>query len=74
MKKDDSLRRVAMEAMENAADGERRFRRIFLIVLDSLGVGAMPDADSFGDAGAHQTGDFFGRERGVRGRNKCFND
>jgi len=28
-------------------------RRVFLIVLDSLGVGALPDADSFGDAGAH---------------------
>lgn len=29
------------------------FRRVFLIVLDSLGAGAMPDAASFGDAGAH---------------------
>ena len=28
-------------------------RRVFVIVLDSLGVGAMPDAASFGDAGAH---------------------
>ncbi len=28
-------------------------RRVFLIVLDSLGVGALPDADRFGDAGAH---------------------
>jgi phosphopentomutase len=28
-------------------------RRVFLIVLDSLGVGALPDAASFGDAGAH---------------------
>jgi phosphopentomutase len=28
-------------------------RRVFLIVLDSLGVGAMPDADRFGDAGTH---------------------
>ncbi len=28
-------------------------RRVFLIVLDSLGVGAMPDAEEFGDAGAH---------------------
>ena len=27
--------------------------RVFLIVLDSLGVGALPDAESFGDAGAH---------------------
>ena len=28
-------------------------RRVFLIVLDSLGVGALPDAKSFGDEGAH---------------------
>ena len=27
--------------------------RVFVIVLDSLGVGALPDADQFGDAGAH---------------------
>ncbi|MEZ6014878.1 MAG: phosphopentomutase [Planctomycetota bacterium] len=28
-------------------------RRVFLFVLDSLGVGALSDAPSFGDAGAH---------------------
>jgi len=28
-------------------------RRVFLLVLDSLGVGALPDAGDFGDAGAH---------------------
>jgi phosphopentomutase len=28
-------------------------RRVFLLVLDSLGVGALPDAERFGDAGAH---------------------
>lgn len=28
-------------------------RRAFCLVLDSLGVGAMPDAESFGDAGTH---------------------
>ena len=28
-------------------------RRVFLIVLDSLGVGALPDAARFGDLGAH---------------------
>ena len=27
-------------------------KRVFLIVLDSLGIGAAPDAASFGDAGA----------------------
>ncbi len=29
------------------------FKRIHLIVLDSLGVGGAPDADAFGDAGAN---------------------
>ena len=28
-------------------------KRIFLIVLDSFGIGAMPDAEQFGDAGAN---------------------
>ena len=28
-------------------------KRIFLIVLDSVGIGAMPDADSYGDAGTN---------------------
>ena len=28
-------------------------RRVFLLVLDSLGVGALPDAERFGDGGAH---------------------
>ena len=30
-----------------------RARRVFLIVLDSLGAGEAPDAKSFGDVGAH---------------------
>jgi phosphopentomutase len=29
------------------------FRRVFVLVLDSLGVGELPDAARFGDAGAH---------------------
>lgn len=28
-------------------------RRVFLVVIDSLGVGALPDAERFGDDGAH---------------------
>ncbi len=28
-------------------------KRVFLIVLDSLGIGAAPDAAAFGDAGTH---------------------
>lgn len=30
-----------------------RFKRIFIIVMDSVGIGAAPDADRFGDAGSH---------------------
>lgn len=33
-----------------------KFQRIFLIVLDSLGIGAMPDAEKFGDAGVDTLG------------------
>ena len=29
------------------------FKRVFLIVLDSLGIGALPDADKFGDSGSN---------------------
>ena len=29
------------------------FKRVFVLVLDSLGVGALPDAHEFGDDGAH---------------------
>jgi phosphopentomutase len=31
----------------------KNYSRIFLIVLDSLGIGAMPDAGKYGDAGAN---------------------
>ena len=27
------------------------YKRVFLIVLDSLGIGELPDADKFGDKG-----------------------
>lgn len=32
------------------------YKRIFVVVLDSLGIGAMPDADKFGDSGADTFG------------------
>ena len=32
---------------------EAPFKRVFVLVLDSLGVGALPDAHEFGDEGAH---------------------
>ena len=28
-------------------------KRVFLIVLDSCGCGALPDSESFGDVGVH---------------------
>ena len=33
-----------------------RFDRIILLVLDSVGVGEMPDAGDFGDAGSDTLG------------------
>lgn len=33
-----------------------RFKRICFIVLDSVGIGALPDAPEFGDEGAHTLG------------------
>ena len=63
--RDGSLRQAAEDELaaeaklhEEAGD-VRQFQRVFLIVLDSLGVGAMPDAHEFGDlatggdAGSH---------------------
>ena len=34
----------------------KKFNRIFTIVIDSMGIGAMPDAEKFGDAGADTLG------------------
>jgi phosphopentomutase len=33
-----------------------RFERVILIVLDSVGIGAMPDAETYGDAGSDTLG------------------
>ena len=34
----------------------KKYNRIFVIVLDSLGIGAMPDSDKFGDVGVDTFG------------------
>ena len=34
----------------------KAYKRIFLIVIDSLGIGAAKDAEQFGDAGADTLG------------------
>ncbi len=33
-----------------------KYKRVFIVVIDSLGIGSMPDADSFGDNGADTLG------------------
>lgn len=33
-----------------------RFNRVFVVVMDSLGVGAMPDSEKFGDVGVNTLG------------------
>jgi len=40
-------------------------RRVFLIVLDSLGVGALPDAADFGDEGSHTLDHIVGATGGL---------
>lgn len=39
----------------------KKYKRIFLIVLDSLGIGAMPDAEKYGDAGSDTLGHIWER-------------
>ena len=34
----------------------KRYKRIFVIVLDSLGIGAMPDSPEYGDVGVDTFG------------------
>ncbi len=41
----------------------RRFRRFALIVLDSVGIGELPDAARWGDAGADTIGHVLAREK-----------
>ena len=38
----------------------KKFKRVFIIVLDSLGIGYQPDAERFGDAGANTLLRIFG--------------
>ena len=39
-----------------------KYKRIFVIVLDSLGIGEMPDSEQFGDVGV----DTFARNSATR--------
>ena len=38
------------------------FNRVCIIVLDSVGIGAMPDAADFGDEGAHTLGNIYAQQ------------
>lgn len=33
-----------------------KFRKICVVVMDSVGIGELPDADQFGDTGSHTLG------------------
>ncbi|BAB05249.1 phosphopentomutase [Halalkalibacterium halodurans] len=43
----------------------KRFKRVFLIVMDSVGIGEAPDAKAFGDQGAHTLGHIAERMNGL---------
>ena len=45
-----------MRVEKDGKVGNMRFNRVFVIVLDSLGIGAMADAAKFDDAGADTRG------------------
>lgn len=42
------------------------FKRVTVIVLDSVGIGELPDAAAFGDAGAHTLGHIVERVPGIQ--------
>ncbi|WP_170007534.1 phosphopentomutase [Bacillus fonticola] len=43
----------------------KSFRRVFLVVMDSVGIGEAPDAKKFGDEGAHTFGHIAERMNGL---------
>ncbi|MFD2925875.1 phosphopentomutase [Halobacillus naozhouensis] len=43
----------------------KSFKRVFLIVMDSVGIGEAPDADKFNDKGAHTLGHIAGHMNGL---------
>lgn len=42
--------------IKNADKEEQQMKRVFLIVLDSFGIGEMPDAAKYGDEGSNTLG------------------
>ncbi|WP_028391615.1 phosphopentomutase [Bacillus cihuensis] len=45
---------------------ESRYKRIFLVVMDSVGIGEAPDADLFGDEGADTLGHIAAEMNGLK--------
>ncbi|WNB93653.1 phosphopentomutase [Bacillus sp. NEB1478] len=45
---------------------QTRFKRTFLIVMDSVGIGEAPDAEKFGDKGSHTLGHIAERMNGLK--------
>ncbi|KAA9026190.1 phosphopentomutase [Niallia endozanthoxylica] len=43
-----------------------KFKRIFLIVMDSVGIGEAPDAEQFGDKGSHTLGHIAEKMNGLK--------
>ena len=42
------------------------YKRVFLIVMDSVGIGEAPDAEQFGDKGAHTLGHIAEKMNGLK--------
>ena len=49
----------------------KEYKRIFVIVMDSLGIGAMPDSEKFGDIGVDTFGHILERMRTLSGSLVC---
>ena len=45
---------------------DKKFKRIFVVVIDSLGVGALPDAAEYGDVGTDTLGHIAERTEGFK--------
>lgn len=45
---------------------KNKYQRIFLLVMDSVGIGALPDAKAFGDEGSHTLLHISERMKGLR--------
>ena len=51
----DKHRAIGDDSRRGVTD-MKEYKRIFVIVMDSLGIGAMPDSEKFGDIGVDTFG------------------